>query len=250
MNKIKLTLSFLLENKVTLEKVISKHNSTLSTADNQSDNKSTAYGISFFGLITFLMFLPNLFFDNRAYLATSICLIVINSLLSLSFSVCDDKIPLNFIKKYFLSFLYKNNKNDFLINLIYKKHDLITEKSKQTIEDFYDSLTTQESELHNLLLDENEKYTKNHGYLKDYDDIIYIEVKKYLLKHNKEEILNNKDNILGLLDQLIEYYADELTKIYLSKTQLNGKYKNNKINQLNEISKKTTVINKTLIKQI
>jgi hypothetical protein len=251
-------LNYLLDNDKTINTIKQKYKNTLISAKNNTEGKSFSLGVLHFFLFNIIISLPNLFIEDKEGILA--IYVLLNSLVTMASFVLivspmleGKKSELRGFKNYCLSFFFKNKDNRLLDNSIYKEFGIITKKSKENINDYYNHLTKEENDIYNYFFEKNCLSEK--GNIRSYSDIAYSFLENYLNNNDKTEIIKNKKIILKVIDRLTENSIEEvrLTNLYIDKIQKKGEFKNNKLNQINELTdiKKETFKNENIvIKQI
>jgi hypothetical protein len=251
--KIELDIDFIYNNQSLISEVINKHSVALKKVKDKTRNKSFFLGVSHFILINAIVLLPNFFIGGieSDYLKYSLLF----SLICFSAVVIPiesgEESALNCFKNYCLSFIFKNKNNYFLTKSVTEEYGFVSKKGKKIIEDFQNNLNLKELQIYNEFINKEYVHTEV-GELHSLETVIYKTVKDFLLNKTKKEILINKDVILSLIDMLEETSIDEavLTELYINKVDVNGKYKNKKLNQLNQIKDHSFKNENIVIKQI
>jgi hypothetical protein len=251
-DKIKIDLNVLLNSKDKIKNIIHKHNCTIKQSQESCSKTNVAYETIHMLLLSTLSFIPYFFIEKSLFPMIYLILISLSFSITILPLINDQKSFINILKSYCSSLFFKSKIKNKLSQLIFNKNGIITKKSNEIINDFYNYLTEEDFKIHEELL--SQFTIEDNGKLESYESIIYGEIDEYLLTHSKEEILSNQELILSLIDSLEEksIEVDTLTELYISKTQKTGKYKNNKLNQItNHKSHKNTLTSDNLvIKQI
>jgi hypothetical protein len=244
-----ISLSVLLNNKDKIINILKKYKYAYWKANKESLILSRTFKVFNFILINFLITVPTILFNSEYYFYFNITF----SLGFYVYIVCTEKHENSFYRfsMKISQFLFKNTRTCLLSQLIQKEHGLISYKSGKTIDYFHKDLTNLDIYTYEKLI--KEKYIDS-----SYEYIIFDKVKHFLSNNIKSEVLNNKTEILQLMDLLDENSSEaiELNQLYVSKIKEKNvdhktvRFKNESINALNKLDEKLSENKKTLIKQI